>query len=507
MKKENYDDFIERYIVTGLILSDDFVEAIRRLIDVSLFESNPARIISLWCLEYFDEFGKAPKKDIELIFIDKSKKLDTDTSEDIREILERLSDEFSREKLNVEYLLDKTVQYLKKRKIESTLDKVQIDLKKGRIEDAESTILSFVPEKEKVGESIDPFEDLSWIRKALDSKKEELIKFPKALGQFWKGQFVRDAFVAFVAPEKRGKSFMLLEIAVKAVEANCNVAFFQAGDMSELQQLRRLAIYLSKKSDDPKYCGELWIPVLDCEYNQKDTCDREERECEKGVFYANEERTFENLVEVAKANKDYSVCTNCSNIKPVPFLKYRKPVNPLTVSEVKKRILRWKKHYKGRLRIATYPNETLSVTEIKRVLHEWEKYDDFVVDVIVIDYADILAPDPDISKLDFRNQTNKIWQRLRSLSTEKHCLIITATQAAASSYDRELIKLSDFSEDKRKYAHVTAMYGLNQTAEEKKIGVMRINELVVRDGGTQFGNHVTILQRLEIGRPILTSYF
>lgn len=507
MKEINYDDFIERYIVTGLIISDSYIETVRRLIDVSLFESNSARLISLWCIEYFDQYGKAPGKDIELIFLDKSKKLDSETTEDIREILAALSDEFSREKLNIEYLIEKSIRYFKKRKIESTIENVQTALKKGKVETAESEILSFTPEKSQVSESIEPFQDLSWIRKALNIKKEELIKFPKALGKFWSGQFVRDAFVAFVAPEKRGKSFMLLEVAVKAVESNCNVAFFQAGDMSELQQLRRLAIYLSKKSDDPKYCGELWIPVLDCEYNQRDTCDREERESDQGIFYANEEITFENLVEAIKDNPEYRPCTNCQNIKPVPYLKLRKAIHPLSVSEVKKRITRWKKHYKGRLKIATYPNETLTISEIKRVLSEWERFDNFVVDVIVIDYADILAPDPDITKFDFRNQINKIWQRLRSLSTEKHCLIVTATQAAASSYDKDLIKLSDFSEDKRKYAHVTAMYGLNQTPEEKKIGVLRINELVVRDGGLQTVNQVKILQRLEIGRPVLTSYF
>jgi hypothetical protein len=163
--------------------------------------------------------------------------------------------------------------------------------------------------------------------------------------------------------------------------------------------------------------------------------------------------------------------------------------------------------HNGQLRLATYPNESLSVQEIKSLLDRWERQDQFVPDVIVIDYADILAPDPDISRQDHRHQQGKIWQRLRNLSQEKHCLVATATQAAASSYERELIRLSDFSEDKRKYAHVTAMYGLNQTPNEKSVGVMRINKLVVRDSDFNPNRPVTILQRLQMGRPFLRSYF
>jgi hypothetical protein len=136
----------------------------------------------------------------------------------------------------------------------------------------------------------------------------------------------------------------------------------------------------------------------------------------------------------------------------------------------------------------------------------WEKQDNFVPDIILIDYADILASDADSSRLEPRNQQNKIWQRLRKLSQQKHCLVVTATQADAASYDKNTLGLSNFSEDKRKYGHVTAMYGLNQSPEEKQIGIMRVNELVIRDGAFDRMNQIKILQCLEIGRPFLDSF-
>ncbi|KKM05327.1 hypothetical protein LCGC14_1755320, partial [marine sediment metagenome] len=110
------------------------------------------------------------------------------------------------------------------------------------------------------------------------------------------------------------------------------------------------------------------------------------------------------------------------------------------------------------------------------------------------------------ARMEFRHQENQKWQRLRNLSQERHSLLLTATQAKATAYMKDLLDLSDYSEDKRKYSHVTAMYGLNQTPEEKRIGMMRINPLLVRDSDYATDRPVTILQRLQIGRPIMKSF-
>ena len=53
-------------------------------------------------------------------------------------------------------------------------------------------------------------------------------------------------------------------------------------------------------------------------------------------------------------------------------------------------------------------------------------------------------------------------------------LVVTATQADANSYDRTSLKMSNFSEDKRKLAHVTAMYGLNQDPAGREKGIKDI---------------------------------
>ena len=52
------------------------------------------------------------------------------------------------------------------------------------------------------------------------------------------------------------------------------------------------------------------------------------------------------------------------------------------------------------------------------------------------------------------------------------------------------------------------MYGLNQSKDgrEKQLGIMRINEIIIREGDFSDKNEVTVLQNLRKGRPFLQSY-
>jgi len=41
---------------------------------------------------------------------------------------------------------------------------------------------------------------------------QRLIRYPRQLGEFWNDQLVRDSFVALMGIEKRGKTFLLMDI-------------------------------------------------------------------------------------------------------------------------------------------------------------------------------------------------------------------------------------------------------------------------------------------------------
>ena len=154
------------------------------------------------------------------------------------------------------------------------------------------------------------------------------------------------------------------------------------------------------------------------------------------------------------------------------------------------------------MKLSCWPNDTINVSGIRDELSLLER-EGWVADVIVIDYADILAPPAGVTE--FRHQQNKTWQQLRSLSQEKHALVITATQSDAKSYEVRTVTRKNFSEDKRKMAHATGIIGLNQQPAEKDQGVMRLNWVVRRDAYANEWNCVHVAGCLVISNPAVVS--
>ena len=518
---EKKDEFIERNIVTGLIVSTEYVREIHKIWNTEYLESSTARLLASWCIEHFEAYNQAPGKDIEGIYTQKLKdgSVQQEDADSIERILSGLSEEYSREHFNVPYLIDQTKLHFQEQKIKKFVKDVRTELLSGSITEAERLACSYLPIVSEDYKSINPFKvSAERVKKAFEDREKPLIEFPtnkpemKALGEFWNEQFTRDSFVAIMGSEKKGKTFMMMEIAMRGMSSGCHVALFQAGDMTEDQQLMRFWIYLAKKSNKKKYCVGMWLPELDCKLNQFDNCpnpdfrEKEHKSIFKGVENVDKEISENFLIKCFQENPNYKACCGCKSFQGTVWLKRQESVNPLTWKEAYKGAHHWQHEHRKEFKLCTYSNETLSIMEIKSLLGLWERSEGFVPDVIIVDYADILASDPDCKRLDFRHQQNKIWQRLRALSQDRHCCVVTATQAAASSYGKYSLKETDFSETKTKYAHVTAIYGLNQKPEEKKIGLMRLNAIMVRDEGFVISDHITILQRLQIGRPFLGSY-
>ena len=515
---------IERKIIIGIIVSTDFLQQIRDIWDVRYFESSAAKRLARWVWEYFQLYNRAPGREIEDIFFDKIKtdKVAKDIAEEIEEdILPSLSEEYEQENINLDYLLEQTKKYFNERNLAIHTKSIDAALSKGDVMLAEKLAIEYKPLAVSVAHDINLSDEgiLARIDKAFNSDVECLIRFPGPLGHFWNDQLVRGGFVAFLAPEKRGKTWWLLEMADRACSQGRNVAFFQAGDMTEGQQLKRICIHKAAKSNLVRYCGEQYQPIRDCIYNQLGTCKVEENWAHDfGVFPdktykdVKYDLVYEDLVQAYEQNPDYKPCHVCYNESQrsigVPWLKkVDLGSKPLDADEAKKVIQRFYIAHKKQFKLSTHPNDTLNIRDINAILDLWEKQDGYIADVIIIDYADLLIVDGEKEE---RQKQNKIWKGLRNLSQVRgNPLVITATQADAMSYEKNTLKMTNFSEDKRKYGHVTAMWGLNQDNKdrEKKIGLMRINEIVKREGEFFASKEITVLQNLRRGKPFLGSYW
>jgi len=167
--------------------------------------------------------------------------------------------------------------------------------------------------------------------------------------------------------------------------------------------------------------------------------------------------------------------------------------------EVMRKKIKSKKPY---FKLSCHFNSTLKIEGIRSILQDWEKTG-WIPDVIVIDYADIL--DMSHPGLEGRDLINQIWKQMRSLSQKYHCLVVTATQADAKSYGKELITISNFSEDKRKAAHVTGMVGINQTPDEKEKELQRLNWVALREAWFSETKCVHVAGCLSIANTAIKS--
>ena len=511
---------IERLICIGCLSSTDYLRQIKPIWDVALIESVSIKKICLWSWEYYDQFNKAPGSDITGIYYEKLKAnaVGKDAAEDIEELLESLSEEAFQEPVNLDYLLGVTKKQFNERRLVIHSETIQAYLARGQVVEAEQLACNYQP----VADSSETDLNLSHpvvlerLAKAFDTTTQAVVKYPRHLGAFINDQLVKGSLVALLAPEKRGKTFILLDMALRAVKQGARAAFFSAGDMNEDELLVRIGIYLTRKNNDERYTGHMWEPVRDCALNQLNDCRRDERECDFGVFagktkeYLRRDVTQEELIEAYKENPDYKPCYNChayeNNYWGAVWVKDVDAGNALTLREAQKAFDTFFIKNHRSFVLSCHSNDTLTVNQIRAILAGWEKQQQFVPDIIVIDYADILTTE---ERLDERPRQNSIWKNLRRLSQEKgNPLVVTATQSDADSYERSRLKLGNFSEDKRKYGHATCFISLNQDPEgrEKQIGLLRMGKLAQRKGDYNIKDEITILQNLKRGRPFLTSY-
>lgn len=520
MKKQE----IERKMIIGLIASTEYIRKVRTIINPKLIETPVASLLATWCLAYFDRYEKAPSLDIAEIYLEKNEQglVSQDLALEIEEdILPDLSADWVQYGLNVDSLIDSTQKYFKERALTILKDTLDVSLEQGNITSAEEIVTKYKPLELITNELIlkDRIQLTEAVHSAFTEATTPLIWYPGALGEFWNSSMIRGGFVAFLAPEKRGKTVIMMDAGIRAVRQGRNVAIFQAGDMSEAQLLRRIAIYLSKNSDKEQYIGKQLIPTKDCFYNQIDDCNNELRECDFGIFSdrkwadvidVRNELTKADIITAMQQEPTYRPCHNClkyhSERLAVPYLKEIEIKDTLDEFQALKTLEDYFCRADRNLRIDTYANGTLSVQTIKSVLNTWKQRDGWQVDVIILDYADLCV---DSGSKDERQRQNNVWKALRGLNQETNSLLITATQADAKAYEQNTLRLSNYSEDKRKYGHVTAFYGLNQdtTGREKGLGVLRINELLLREDSFDINRQVTVLQALNIGRPIITSYW
>lgn len=457
----------ERLVVIGMIMSPGVLSEIAAQWDKSqggMFRARWGNLIARWCLEHWENHKEAPKKTIQVYFDTWAKKHSKDeaTINLVEKLLGSLSEQFEAdeevESINVEYVLKVAAKQFNVVRLQRVIEVVEQLIEIGEVEQADETIHAHTKIQYGIRTNVNFLNEVDSHQNVFEEEERDLFTYPGDLGAFFRGELTRDAFLAFLAPEKRGKTWWMIDMALRAVKSRRRVAFFSVGDLTEVQMLRRMYIAVS---------GHPWKAST--------------------ILYPDKFRYIENMGWVN------------DRVQRVFDQDLSWQISKRSCDRLLKRFVRSKHSY---FKLFTAPAGTFSVDDIRGALSRTD--DEFwTPDVIMVDYADILCPKRGLS--DMRERINNIWMDLRALSQERKALVVTATQANAKSYDAHSLTRNNFAEDKRKFAHVTSMIGINQTPTEKQSGVFRLNQILSREGTLSEYDQVVVGGCLSIGRPAIKS--
>lgn len=440
MRTEQFDGTLERTVVGALVMQRQALTRIAQFWrkpdpgKVGPLPSRWASLVGQWCVDYLAENKDAPGRMINAIFgrwaARREAQGDPATVKLVESFLANLVDEralYGDE--GIEYVVGVAAALMQRAALRSLIESLQEEVDAEQLDAAVKRVEGF-RKIDTGGQDYTVLRDRPALEASLsETEARVLIRFPGDLGRFYGDSLARSCFVSFVGPEKRGKTFHALDMAVTALQQRRRVAFFEVGDMTRNQVLRRLAVRLAQR------------PLNACTLRYPAALQWENSDNDAGAEVVWEERVFD---------------------------------EPLTVEEVWDSIEEFHEYYVRHdddfLRLVCRPAQTVSVPAIKAQLEAWDN-EGWEADVVIIDYADLLVGHGH----DTRERTNDVWTRLSALRQERDCLVVTATQASAKAYTMQLLRMDAFSEDKRKNAHVTGMVGLNRTERERARGVMRLN--------------------------------
>lgn len=454
MQTELVDGTIERKLLIACIVSSSFLSKLGNKLGEEPFRSKWSNILWSWCKDYFTNYNKAPEKEIEsLLALWANQTRDKDDLTTIQRLISSLSGEYTQSpEESGEFLLDLAEDYFNKVRVERLVENLRsnknIDISLNLVEGFRKLNLKIPP-------FVDVLRDKTIQREALDSKQRKLITYPGPAGEFFGDELAEDSFVGVMAQMKGKKSYLLLDMAWRALRQGRKVAYFQVGDMSKLQVLRRFhrrAAYRPIEAKKVKY------PIGMILGSPKDPAmvEYEDRDFEQPISWRLVEKAYESIL--AKTNGD--------------------------------------------LRISYHPVKTINASEIKNILEDWDR-EGWYAQCVFVDYAWNLASlDGKAGPVD---QVSYTWAMLRQISEIRKCLVVTANQTNKEGFSSWVLTRKHFSESKMILAHTTSFLGVNATSEESSMGQLRLNWIVRREEAFSENYCLFCASCLDLANPIVLS--
>lgn len=216
-------------IIYHIIKDDDFINSIRHKLPLDIFKSSERKKIVSLIFDYYDCYKKAPKDNFYDLFIEQEETLPTELYNrciDYIGLLKNIKNS------NKQYILDSIHKAIYHFQLEEASVEMAFLIKNKKYEEAKSVILNALKQSE-AQTYYDFFKDTEYIKDRLNPNQyimttgiDKLDKIVKGLEPSW--------LVTFLGATGSGKSWMLPEMAIQAVQQGLNVLYISL-EMSKKQ--------------------------------------------------------------------------------------------------------------------------------------------------------------------------------------------------------------------------------------------------------------------------------
>jgi hypothetical protein len=488
---------VENQLAIASIVSTSFLSKIAPTFDPEYIINDYVRTICKWSVDYFNKYDEAPHVNIKPIYEVEKHGLDKAESELIATVLAKLSSEYANgEGINEEYIFDNTIKYFEQRDFTIRMERAVQLRDVGRWEDAKKALESKKELEKALIKSINIF-DYDEIVSTYNRESHELLKLPGALGEMI-GPIERGWLIGIIGGFKRGKTMYMVELAAQAMVSKLKVVFFSL-EMTDRAMKDRMYKRITGfgKGDALNY------PIFDCLSNQLGICRKPERR--------NDIILRASIKDPIRCLPNYRICTACRGIRGseyVPELYYEEiTTEELNVKNIARSMRAFEMMFGNRIKCVCYPRFGASYDDLERDLDRFEREEDFIPDLVVSDYANIMRPGKYAAKADKIEVINDNWINLARLAGERHCAVVTGGQGTRGSLSKGQLEEGDIAEWIGILGHVDIMLALNQLAAEKEAGKIRISTLAHRHKDFNPEQNVVVLQKLDVGQTLLDSEF
>ncbi len=440
---------IQDCFVHLVVTNSEFLKLVRTAIPYEYFTSDVTATIIRISYEYYDQFKVAPENHLHDELVRRIQKKDSEDRKLYFNYIKRIAE---METPNVEYVLKTISDFVRARTFEeAAVDFVKM-VEKGKFEEARTLMhqaLRAGVEKENVGLEYFSSDNPTYYQKGFEE-----VMLPtgvEKLDILLKGGIRRGWFVCTLGGLKGRKSWFLVHLGKQALLKGMSVLHISHEmEVEEIEERYDRSLGGLTGSRD----GESTETLIQ-EMDEKGQLIKEKRIMAPSAYY------------------------------------------PKAVKKVRKI---WRK-MGGRLIIKKYPMGICTMSEIDRYLNYLETYYNFIPDLLINDYADIMS----IPANNRREYINQIYIDHKRVADERNITVVTVSQTNRAALLKAKLHQSDFAEDIRKLANVDLALAISSDEGQRQKNEMRV--WILGGRSVQDGRGCIVKQNLDIGQFCTDSWF